>query len=478
MLSAAAAAPLALAQSRGRRMNVLFIAVDDLRPSFGCYGDTLAKTPHMDALAARGLTFTRSYCQQAVCSPSRTSLLTGLRPDTTRVYELQTHFRKNVPDAITLPEQFRRNGYVTTGLSKIYHPGLDDFRSWSIPSWAPGPRLAWNTPENAALQERRWNELHAGGLRHQAPVVGRAERGPSWRAPEVADNELPDGRTADTAIAALNTLKDQPFFLAVGFLKPHLPFVAPKRYFDLYRDTTFIPAANPFPPKDAPPQALTNFGELRTYADIDPTGPVPEAKALELIRAYYASMSYADAQIGRVISELDRLNLRRNTIVILWGDHGYHLGDHGLWNKHTNFENATRAPLLISVPGQKHAGRRTSALTEFVDIYPSLCELCGVSVPDTLEGTSFRPLLENPDRRWKKAAFSQYPRAKGVMGHSMRTERYRFTEWKGPDVHALELYDHERDPGENVNVASLAENAKLVEQLTAQLHAGWRAARP
>jgi arylsulfatase A-like enzyme len=189
-------------------------------------------------------------------------------------------------------------------------------------------------------------------------------------------------------------------------------------------------------------------------------------------------MSYADAQIGRVLTELDRAGLRNNTIVILWGDHGYHLGDHGLWNKHTNFESATRAPLLISVPGQRHKGRKTAALTEFVDIYPTLCELCDLRVPDALEGTSFRPLLDNPDRRWKKAAFSQYPRARGVMGHSMRTDRYRFTEWKGPDVHALELYDHELDPGENANVAARPENAKLVEQLSAQLHAGWRAARP
>jgi len=229
---------------------------------------------------------------------------------------------------------------------------------------------------------------------------------------------------------------------------------------------------------------MHNFGELRTYSDIPKQGPVPDEKALELIRAYYASATYTDAQIGRVMAELERLGLAEDTIVVVWGDHGYHLGDHGLWNKHSNFENATRAPLIISAPGRGNGGTSTNALTEFVDMYPTLCELCGLPSPPQLEGTSFAPLLDKPDRPWKKAAFSQYPRtAKGgipVMGYSMRTDRYRFTEWALPDGSSreIELYDYQADPDENVNVANAPENAQLVGRMTAMLHAGWRAAKP
>jgi len=484
-LLGAGSAPLAFAARTPRKpgYNVLFIAVDDLKPYLGCYGNRVAITPNIDRLAAEGMVFTRAYCQQAVCSPSRTSLMTGLRPDTTKVYELQTHFRKTIPNAVTLPEQFKNHGYLTTGFSKIYHGGLDDSRSWSVPWWSPGGP-PWGSKENeerarrldASLAKQDWKIARASSR--------RGERGPAWSAPDVQDNELADGKTADAAVAALEKLKNDSFFLAAGFLKPHLPFVAPKRYFDLYAKTKFTPADNPFPPKDAPEVALHNFGELRSYSDIPDVGPVPPEKAVELIRAYYAATSFTDAQIGKLLQALDRLGLRKNTVVILWGDHGYHLGDHGLWNKHTNFEEATRSPLIISVPGQKTAGRKTSALTEFVDIYPSLCDICGVPIPPNLEGVSFKPLLENPDRPWKKAAFSQYPRAvKGVgqaMGYSMRTDRYRYTEWRvpGSDFLAVELYDHEKDPQENVNVAKRPENAALVKQLAAQLHAGWKAARP
>ncbi|MCX6637054.1 MAG: sulfatase [Acidobacteria bacterium] len=472
---------LAAQTGRGPRYNVLFLAVDDLRPELGCYGNTLIHSPNIDRLASRGLVFQRAYCQQAVCSPSRTSLLTGLRPDTTRVYELQTHFRKNLPGAVTLPEQFRKNGYATTGLSKIFHGGLDDAQSWSIPSWVPnGP--AWGSPENAARFERMAASLRERGLRNQP--ASQASRGPSWEAPDVADNALADGKTADTAIAALRKLRGQPFFLAAGFLKPHLPFIAPKRYYDLYKDAKFKLAPNPFPPRNVPPVALHNFGELRSYSDIPKEGPVSGEKALELIRGYYAAASYTDAQIGRVIGELERLKLGDSTIVILWGDHGWHLGEHGLWNKHTNFEIAARAPLMISVPGQRSAGRKSAALVEFVDIYPTLCELCGVPVPGQLEGTSFAPLVDNPGREWKTAAFSQYPRAvPGVgqaMGHSMRTDRYRYTEWRVPakDWLAVELYDYQNDPLGNVNIAGEPGQAALVRRLSRMLEDGWKAARP
>lgn len=480
----AAAGPLIMrARAAQPRHNVLFFAVDDLRPDFGCYGNPMVHSPNMDKLALRGLLFTRAYCQQAVCSPSRTSLLTGRRPDTTRVYELQTHFRKNLPDIVTLPEHFKNNGYAATGLSKIYHNGLNDARSWTVPAWMPGDP-PWGSRENAAKDARQNQRLIEQGLRIDARRKPGEKRGPAWDAPDVPDNALSDGKTAEEAVKALNAMRKDRFFLACGFLKPHLPFIAPRKYLDLYPENRIRLAPNPKPPRNAPPVALHDSGELRSYDDIPKEGPVPDGKALELIRAYYAAISYTDAQVGKVMGGLERLGLLGNTVVILWGDHGYHLGDQGLWNKHTCFEMATRVPMIVSVPGQKTAGRRTAALSEFVDIYPSLVDICGLPPAEGVEGTSFRPLLDNPGRPWKRAAFSQYPRGvRGVgesMGRSMRTERYRYTEWRvpGKDFLAVELYDHEKDPGEDVNVAGSAEYAAVQKELAAALQAGWRAAVP
>ena len=468
------------APRRAGRRNVLFIAVDDLRPSLGCYGDPVAKSPNIDRLAARGLTFTRAYCQQAVCSPSRTSLMTGRRPDTTRVYDLVTHFRKTIPDVVTLPEHFKAHGYHTQGLSKIYHGGLDDRQSWSVPHWRP--KRPGFGPEGQKLLERLRNEARAAGKnlkdRSQAP------RGLPWEAPDIPDNQLPDGTTTDHAIEILRQIHDRPLFLAVGYLKPHLPFVAPKKYWDLYDKSKLTLADNPFAPKDVPQCALHNWGELRRYYGIPEEGPLSDEQALEMIHGYYACASYTDAQIGSLLDELDRLDALDNTVIVLWGDHGWHLGDHGLWCKHTNFETATRSLLIVSVPGQKSAGKKSDALVEFVDIYPSLCDLCGLPSPAELEGTSFQPLAENPQRPWKKAAFSQYPRSiRGqgrAMGYSMRTDRYRFTEWRviGKNFSQYELYDHKLDPDENVNISNRPENAELVKQLTQMLHAGWRAMLP
>ncbi len=488
LLAGLGAAPFLRGAQRNPKFNVLFIAVDDLRPELGCYGNRVIRTPNIDRLASSGLAFTRAYCQQAVCSPSRTSLLTGRRPDTTRVYELQTHFRKNLPDVVTLPEQFKNHGYLTTGFSKVYHGGggsggLNDAQSWSVPAWFPGGP-AWGTPENKAAAERQTQRLREMGWVMPSGRKPGEKRGPSWAAPDVADNALTDGRTADTVVGALRQVHRQPFFLAVGFLKPHLPFIAPKKYFDLYSKEKMKLAPNPFPPKNAPQVALHNSSELRSYDDIPKEGPIPDDKARELIHGYYAAATYTDTQVGRLLDELERLGVRDNTIVILWGDHGWHLGEHGLWNKHTNFEVAARAPLIISVPGQRTAGRKSGALVEFVDIFPSLCDLCGVPLPEGLEGASFKPLVENPDRPWKAAAFSQYPRGvPGVgqaMGHSIRTDRYRFTEWTvpGKDFRAVELYDHEKDPEENVNIAGQPDSAALVRKLKQMLDAGWRGALP
>jgi arylsulfatase A-like enzyme len=475
------------------KLNVLFIAVDDLRPQTRAYGCAKMVTPHLDALAARGTLFLRAYCQQAVCSPSRTSLLTGRRPDTTRVYDLQTHFRLHLPDVVTLPQHFQAHGYHAQAFSKIYHGGLDDPRSWSVKHWAPGGPEYQKAETLAALQKLR-EEMKAQGKVEKTQVLERDPktgtvlkvsqptfrvRGPAWEDPDVADAALPDGKTADEAIRVLREVKDRPFFLAVGFLKPHLPFVAPKRYYDLYPPGTLTLADNPFPPKDCPPLALHNSEELRAYRDIPKQGRIPDAKALELIRGYYAATSFVDAQIGRVVDELDRLGLRERTVVVVWGDHGWQLGEHGLWCKHTNFETSARSLLLCASPTQKAKGKPTKALVEFVDLYPTLCDLCGLPLPEGLEGTSFAPVLDAPDRPWKKAAFSQYPRGK-VMGHSIRTDRYRYTEWaeRGQPPVGVELYDHHADPGENANLAARPEHQDLVARLRAQLRAGWRAALP
>jgi arylsulfatase A-like enzyme len=288
------------------------------------------------------------------------------------------------------------------------------------------------------------------------------------------------------AVAKLQELKekDQPFFLAVGFLKPHLPFNAPKKYWNLYDPSQLKLAENPFRPRGAPPYAVTEFGELRTYFGVPATGPVSDELARKLIHAYRAASSFTDANIGRVLDELDRLGLREKTIVVVWGDHGWKLGEHASWCKHSNMENDTNAPLIIAAPGANATGKSTTALVEFVDIYPTLCEINGLPLPKHLEGVSMKPLLEDPNRPWKTAAFSQYPRSQAgqpLMGYAMRTDRYRFVEWRnrqtGEPV-ARELYDHQTDPAENESVAERPENGELLKQLAAKLKAGWQGAKP
>ena len=499
-LGAASAASLAsLASAKKKKsaeLNVLFIAVDDLRPALGCYGLANARTPHIDALAADGVLFSHAHCQQAVCSPSRTSLMTGLRPDATRVYDLETHFRRYRPEAVTLPQHFKQHGYISAAFSKIYHkPAMDDYPSWSMPSWIPDFH-PWNSAESQAYVTRNWRALREGGWRsnerfyyepskRKPKVEGQRGWGmPSWESRAVPDHALPDGMTADAVIKAINLLKSRRFFLAAGFLKPHLPFVAPEKYYDLHPASEIDLAPFADAPADAPPYALHNSGEMRGYTDIPQEGPIDEKKARELIRGYRASVSYVDAQIGRVISALDRNGLRENTVIVLWGDHGYHLGDHGLWNKHTNFEAATRSPLIVSAPGRLNKGKKTDGLTEFVDIYPSLCELCGIPRPEGLEGSSFVPLIDDPNRLWKRAVFSQYPREiPGVgpgMGQSMRTRRYRYTEWRADDApfQSAELYDYETDPHETTNIANRPENVSLVNGLSGMLSDGWRSSLP
>jgi arylsulfatase A-like enzyme len=456
---------------------VLFVAVDDLRPQLGCYGDPLAKTPHIDTWAARGTVFNRAYCQQAVCSPSRSSLLTGRRPDTTKVYDLVTHFRTAMPDVVTLPQHFKDNGYAVRGIGKIYHGGYNDEKSWSAPWEAPkGKNFG---PDGLKLFQKLTADAKAAG------TDPKQVRGLPVEAPDVPDDHLHDGWLANRGCELLRELKGQkqPFFLAVGFIKPHLPFVAPKKYWDLHDPAKLPEVPHPAAPKGAPAYSLTNSGELRQYHGEPKTGPIPDAR--KLVHGYYACVSYMDAQFGRLMGELGKLGLADNTVVILWGDYGWHLNDHGQWCKHTNYEVATRAALLMSRPGQKAPGKKTDALVEFVDIYPTLAEVCGLPKPEGVEGYSFAPLLDNPGRPWKAAAMSQYPRAGGMgkgrlMGYAIRTDRYRLVEWRKADgtADAHELYDHATDQGENVNVATRPENQEVVRRLSKQLAAGWKGNAP
>jgi arylsulfatase A-like enzyme len=327
--------------------------------------------------------------------------------------------------------------------------------------------------ENRRLVDQKRDETN-GKKFPTASARYNAMTGPAYECADVPDATYSDGVIADEAIAILRQMQGKPFFLAVGFLKPHLPFIAPKKYWDLYDRDAISMASNSFPPKDVPKIALSNWGELRAYHDIPDLGPLTADDARTLKHGYYACVSYMDAQLGRVLSELDRLGLRDNTVIIVWGDHGWKLGEHGMWCKHTNFENDARAPLICAAPSQKAGGRHTSALVEFVDIYPTLCELTGLPLPKHLEGDSFAALLDNPTLPGEPTAVSQYPRG-NVMGYSMRTDRYRFTLWqkrqKDHATVAVELYDHLTDPDENVNAASDPANAALVETLTAQLTA-------
>ncbi|MCX6136437.1 MAG: sulfatase [Ignavibacteriales bacterium] len=437
----------------GRKKNVLFIAVDDLRPELGCYGHPMVKSPNIDALAKSGVLFERTYCQQAVCAPTRASLLTGRRPDTTKIYDLKTHIRTTMPNVVTLQQYFKNNGYFSEGMGKLFHAGYEDEKSYSMPH-----RYAKADPY--ALEENIHLKKDGGKVTTKNKEEADAEsrmRGPATECADVQDNVYEDGKYSEMAIESLRRLapkakskkegEHQPFFLGVGFRKPHLPFVAPKKYWDLY-DRSKIPMPYPERPHHAPDLAFANWGELRSYSDIPDVGPCDEAKTRELIHGYYACVSYMDAQVGKVLAELDRLDLRKDTSVVIWGDHGWKLGEYSEWSKHTNFELDTHAPLIISDPDLPK-GVRTSGLTEFVDIYPTLTALCGLPQSDGMEGTSMVPLLSDPKKQWKKAAFSQYPRGKKIMGYSMRTDQYRYNEWielKTNDIVARELYDLKNDP--------------------------------
>jgi len=430
--SAATAAP---------RYNVLLIAVDDLRPDLGCYGNPLVRSPNMDRLARRGVRFERAYCQYPLCNPSRTSLLTGRYPTTVRVLDNNRYFRDDFPDLLTLPQLFRQNGYVAARTGKIFHGVIDDAPSWDE-GGEPVLRRQAPSPEERARQARnsdRWEALPGEG------------------------EDQPDHRTAGRALELLEKYKDRPFFLGVGFVKPHSPLVAPKKYFDLY-DPAGMPLPEDFAPRPTLPPGVPAAALPERNGDLfigrDAT---PEA-AREMIRAYYACVSFMDAQLGRVLDKLDSLGLAERTIIVLFGDHGYHLGEKGKWSKHNSlYEVAVRVPLILVAPGMARAGAVCPRTVELVDLYPTLAELCNLKPPSGLEGQSLAPLLRDPRELWDHPAYTVTLRGK-IFGRTVRTERYRYTEWD-PEGAQAELYDHRHDPLERRNLADAPSHASVRKQM-------------
>jgi uncharacterized sulfatase len=437
LFCAALAAPRpAAAEPRASRPNVLLIMADDLNDDLGTYGHPLVKTPNLDRLAARGLRFDRAYTQFPLCSPSRVSLLTGLRPDTTRVHDLQTDFRTILPRVVTLPQMFRRSGYFVARVGKIYHygnpghigtSGLDDPASWDV---VVNPRGIDRDEEPKLTNLTPARQLGSALAYYASPAAGE---------------EHTDGKVAAKTIALLEKSKDRPFFIGAGFYRPHCPFIAPRKYFDLYPlDRIRAPA----PPPDSGAPAAAWF-------TTPPHWDVGKQGQKEAIRAYYASISFLDANVGRILDALDRLRLADHTIVVFISDHGYHLGEKGQWMKQTLFERAARAPLILAGPGVAK-GRSTSRVVEFLDLYPTLAGLARLPAPSNLQGRSLAPLLEDPEAKWDHAALTQVrrgPATSAYMGYSIRAERWRYTEWDGGKA-GVELYDERDDPGEAKNLAA------------------------
>ncbi|WP_231741015.1 sulfatase [Thalassoglobus neptunius] len=436
------------------RPNVLMIAVDDLRPELACYGANHIHSPNIDRLAESGVRFDRAYCQIAVCGASRASLLSGCRPETTQCWDYKTPLRAKMPDVLTLPQHFRNNRYETTFLGKVYHSRTDDPQGWSLSADRIAP---------ADRTKGKGYVLPRVPLPNQRPANSNRKSGPAFEnGGDVPDDAYADGHTADRAVKVMQHLaeQDKPFFFAVGFLKPHLPFNAPAKYWELYdRASIQIPSREDV--IDGVQYARSGWGELKNYPGIPNDVPyLDDELTAELIHGYYAAVSYTDAQVGKLIDELERLNLRDSTIVVLWGDHGWYVGDFGDWCKHTNYEIATRVPLIVSAPGIPEK-QKSNALVEFVDIFPTLSELANLDIPEHCQGQSFVPVLKEPHREWKQAALSQYRKSKPpripMLGTSIRTERFRYTDWRNRttgELDAIELIDFKTNPGATRNVAA------------------------
>ncbi|WP_136481991.1 sulfatase [Cognatitamlana onchidii] len=521
-----------------KRPNILFLAIDDLRPEIGAYGSDIAITPNIDELASRGLLFNKAYCQEPICSPSRASLMTGARPETINVIENFTYFREANPDIVTLSQHFKNNGYETVHTGKIYHkPAWADMeKSWSRKpaygkmtvekSKAPG---GYALTENQEFSKKATAEVIAK-YGKDAPRNGLG-KGPAFEKADVEDTFYEDGYNAELAVATLKDMleknPEKPFFLGMGMKKPHLNWMAPSKYWDMYDSAKIKIASQTEAPKNAATMGLHPSFELRARYGIPKNGPIGDEMAIVLKHAYLACVSYIDAQIGKMIDALEEAGVRDNTIIMLWSDHGFHLGDMGIWCKATNYEIATRVPLIIWTPDMPEGtrGKKTDALVELVDMYPTLCDLAGLEKPQHLEGYSFLPLVNNPDQAWKSAAFSQFPTPalrewaanplsqgmretyfgplieevedkikaqmkdkwdrnlfeNNLMGYAMRTQEYRFIVWKDytkEDSEPLffELYDHKTDPKETKNIAG--DNPEIVEELLAQFSKGWKGNLP
>ena len=508
----------------GKPSNILFIAIDDLRPELGCYGSPIAKSPNLDKLAKEGMRFDRAYCQQSICSPSRASLMTGARPDEIGVIENTAYFRELNPGIVTLPQHFVKHGYESVYCGKIYHGRMtDNDLSWSRKAaFNRCPvKMKW-LPGNYALKENQ--ELWASNKEKMLAKYGKEGsggliHGPAYESADVPDHAYSDGFSTRLAIATLKDHIDkkpkQPLFLALGFKKPHLDFIAPKKYWDLYDRENIKLAKQTNEPNGGAATGLHASFELRTRHGIPKKGPIGPELAKTLLHGYYACISYVDAQIG-MLEALDEAGIRDDTVIVVWGDHGWHLGDMGIWGKATNYEIATRVPLIVWTPKMKARGESTAALVELVDIYPTLCDLAGLPKPAHLAGKSFVPLLDAPSKKWKKHAVSQFPnpalrewaanplspgmrqtffgplideverkiiKQQGnswdrdlfehhLMGYSLRTDRHRLVAWLDyRDIDSeplfLELYDHAKDPEETENVAK--KFPKKTEELLVRL---------
>ena len=500
-----------------KKPNILFIAVDDLKPIIGAYGNTFIKTPNLDRLASRGTTFLNNYCQQAVCGPTRASIITGMRPDYTKIWDLKTQIRAVSPDIVTMPQYLITQGYSTQGIGKVFDPrNVDanlDKQSWSVPYYKTDKKYyvpgmgepaegRYQDPATKLAVEKVINEaLAAGKTKAEANEEAGIKIKPATESLDVPDNAYTDGANILQAKDILGKLSksDQPFFFAVGIAKPHLPFVAPKKYWDLYKrdDITIAPFQGKI--TNSVEVAYHTAGELRAYTDMPADiAATPQKdfgltlsadKQKELIHGYYAAISYTDALVGKLLDALDSLDLSKNTIVVLWGDHGWHLGDHNLWCKHSNFEEATHAPLLISAPGIK--SNKTKSFSEHVDVFPTLCDLAGVPIPVQLQGKSLKPVMENATASVKEYSMSQYPRSSideesdrlgyadaNVMGYSIREKQFRYTIWMRNSFRSTmpfnpksvigdELYDYNADPLEKQNVVKdkkYSETAKRLKQ--------------
>ncbi|MCA9126398.1 MAG: sulfatase [Planctomycetales bacterium] len=441
------------------RPNVLFIAVDDLRPQLACYGQSFMHSPNIDRLATQGVLFERAYCMVPTCGASRAALMTSVRPAPKRFVNHLAWAEQDAPDAVPLHTHFNRHGYKTISLGKVFHHKQDHADGWTEPAWRsskPGYQLKQATAEAIELNKSTWPNKNK-------------HNGPAYESADAEEKDYPDGDCAARAVGYLEQFakaSGEPFFLAVGFLKPHLPFNAPKKYWDLYDHEAIDLPDNYWPPKNAPEGAVHNSGELRAYAGIPPTGPVDRDTARNLIHGYYACVSFTDAQIGKLLNAVDRLGLKENTIIVLWGDHGWQLGEHGMWNKHSCFETSMHAPLIISAPHSEGIlpGSRVGGLVEFIDIYPTLCELSGLELPVHLQGSSLVTQMRDPQSAGKAFAIGRFGSGDTIRSNNSRYSEYRTA--KGELLGQM-LYDHQVDADENNNVAG--ERQEIVQELAGEL---------